>query len=451
MDPDCAEAIIELLDVDLNQEPDDNDAIHLCGGAVLQILHKRPQVCLELADEKITVIPFRDVPECWRRLYEESSLWKLKNHLSTLAQSDDTVQLGTKRDCDGVPKEKSLVNGVSEGNQQLALEKIIHDLDMLTILTGAPGRRSLIDRIFTCLQTWMDSCPKYRNELSKMPQAYPKSYISLASTNTIPTLPSISLFSFQSHLNTQPSYQPIKFPSPLSIHSLPNANIWSNPSLLFYQTLYGTRLVPIELGRSYTDSSWTQRIMPFKEFLHTHLLNQNDEIGYLAQHDLLSQIPSLSQHLEIPDLCFAHLPLSSSSSLDHPVRNAWLGPARTISPLHTDPYHNILCQVVGRKYIRLYSPTQTEKLYPRTEAEEGGWTLDNTSKIDLKEYKLLFEGKAKGSEREKETFMKEFPKFKDADFVETILEQGEALYIPVGWWHYVESLEVSFSVSYWFD
>lgn len=43
---------------------------------------------------------------------------------------------------------------------------------------------------------------------------------------------------------------------------------------------------------------------------------------------------------------------------------------------HYDPYHNLLSQVVGQKYIRLYSPIYSENLYPYNEK-----MLFNTSQV----------------------------------------------------------------------
>ena len=46
---------------------------------------------------------------------------------------------------------------------------------------------------------------------------------------------------------------------------------------------------------------------------------------------------------------------------------------------------------------------------------------------------------------------KKYPKVQDLEFVDCILEEGEMLYIPPKWWHYVRSLTNSFSVSFWWS
>ena len=226
---------------------------------------------------------------------------------------------------------------------------------------------------------------------------------------------------------------------------------WRSPAYLMKRTFGGRRLIPVEIGRSYTDAGWSQSIITFKEFMSRFLLRdpaevQEQGIGYLAQHDLFSQIPSLRNDISIPDYCYTDPPAPAPGTplgdkeqppkLEEPLLNAWFGPAGTISPLHTDPYHNILCQVVGKKYIRLYSPSETEKLYPKG-VEGGGVDMSNTSEVDV--------------EAAVEMLDKEYPLFRGADYVETILDEGECLYIPVGWWHYVRSLTVSFSVSFWWN
>ena len=113
---------------------------------------------------------------------------------------------------------------------------------------------------------------------------------------------------------------------------------------------------------------------------------------------------------------------------DGPAINAWLGPAGTLSPLHHDPDHNLLAQVVGSKYVRLYSPAQTERLYPRTDA---------VHRVSSQ----IVDPDAHDAAR--------FPRFGGAPYADVVLNAGEVLYIPPRWWHFVEARETSFSVSFW--
>jgi hypothetical protein len=303
----------------------------------------------------------------------------------------------------------------------------------------------------------------------------------------------------------------------------PALDSWKSTAYWLKKTFDGKRLVPIEVGRSYIDDGWGQMIVPFRKFLDEYILdkrepqqpqgpnvvsgNANEErpTGYLAQHDLFRQIPSLCSDIATPDYCFLDAPppkegtpvaVKLSKGLKKPKNtpsrcpfkaastqlhggvdsaeedgltsdvhtNMWFGPAWTISPLHHDPYHNILCQVVGKKYLRLYSPEDSHRLYPRSDVEEAPHTppsaqelwdgglvtsepgiekrvidMSNTSEIDVAAMELS----------PAEDWGEVYPGISEVPYVECILEAGEALYIPVGWWHYVRSCSAGISVSFW--
>jgi lysine-specific demethylase 8 len=134
--------------------------------------------------------------------------------------------------------------------------------------------------------------------------------------------------------------------------------------------------------------------------------------------------------IEVPDYC--SLALDDGESDDAPSEpsvNAWLGPGCTVSPLHYDRCHNLLCQVAGSKYVRLYSPEESHRMYPH---EAGVHTVSS---------RVLDPDAACASE---------FPDFADAAYVDLVLHPGVMLYIPPRWWHFVEGRgETSFSVSFW--
>ncbi|NJK63851.1 MAG: cupin-like domain-containing protein [Synechococcaceae cyanobacterium SM2_3_1] len=100
----------------------------------------------------------------------------------------------------------------------------------------------------------------------------------------------------------------------------------------------------------------------------------------------------------------------------------WFGPAGTITPLHHDPLNVLFSQVYGCKRFKLISPDQTPWLYNRS----GVFSEVNPAQPD--------------DDR--------FPLFNNVQVLELIVEPGDVLFIPVGWWHWVESLEVSISLSF---
>lgn len=104
---------------------------------------------------------------------------------------------------------------------------------------------------------------------------------------------------------------------------------------------------------------------------------------YLAQYSLFDQFPALERELIVPDYVFSapsapsympsyRPPVRAVVDVGDPdstetqstetryeeyfVKSAWLGPAGVTSPAHTDPYYNCYVQVVGRKLVWIAPP-----------------------------------------------------------------------------------------------
>jgi ribosomal protein L16 Arg81 hydroxylase len=109
-------------------------------------------------------------------------------------------------------------------------------------------------------------------------------------------------------------------------------------------------------------------------------------------------------------------------SLDPPSMTLLLGPAGTITPLHHDKMNVLLGQVLGRKQFKLIPSFQPHRVYPR----HGTFSHVDASNPDPAQHSG----------------------FQEANMVEVVLEPGEFIFIPVGWWHWVRALDVSASVTF---
>jgi len=202
---------------------------------------------------------------------------------------------------------------------------------------------------------------------------------------------------------------------------------------------YGHRLVPIEVG-SMSDGTMKEELMTISDFFETFMIKsrnigfwdiqtmqeKSSFIAYLAQFRIFDHIPELVSGLEgISFLQGGHI-----------EQNAWIGTGGTRTPLHFDSYDNILVQVVGVKYVRLYNADQSNKLYvinangstDKSFCRQGNFSAVNCEFEDTKKHPLCLK----------------------ATYMDTILYPGDALFIPAGCWHYIRSLSTSFSVnSFW--
>lgn len=101
----------------------------------------------------------------------------------------------------------------------------------------------------------------------------------------------------------------------------------------------------------------------------------------------------------------------------------WFGPAGTVTPLHHDTANVLFCQVFGRKRVLLFPPLELSLVQ---NMHHGVYSDVDPENPDADA----------------------FPAFADIPRREVVLEPGEALFIPVGWWHHVRALEVSISLAF---
>ncbi|KAF9283931.1 hypothetical protein BGZ68_005001 [Mortierella alpina] len=416
----------------------------------LQSLILQSDVLLDYAREMLHAYPYREVPACWRELYTDAGILK-------------ALALGLFDACSD-SKELSPSNV-----DPLALA--IAACDNVLVMAGASGagRKPFVFELISVLEERIND----RGDVSEPSKVKRQKTAATAAKlgeepnqgpfpeikHPIPRVRLPTMDAFQRHVHGQSSFGEA---TPLiitgAIDHWPARERWTDLNTLC-RTAGPHRLVPIEIGSQYTDDQWTQKLVTMREFIEQYFIRdatsesvdsaneQHDTpIGYLAQHDLFEQIPRLRRDIDIPDYCM--IETQDQVGYDPPddvLLNAWFGPRGTVSPMHTDPYHNLLAQVVGRKYIRLYAPRETQKLYCYGSGSPAG--ADEATGEESKEAAMLSNTSQVNVEQPD---LGQHPLFSEAQYVETILEPGELLYIPFQWWHYIRSLSISFSVSFWF-
>ncbi|KAK1708352.1 hypothetical protein BDP67DRAFT_410964 [Colletotrichum lupini] len=426
---------------------------------------------------------YADLPFCWRLLYTELSLLKFSAvvflHVAKRAARGEKTE---KKD----EEEESEEEGDDEGK---VLDDLVAVLDKALILAGGAGLtrgRRTISRLLGYLDDAAPSSSPRSPLLARFPSSRT---FTPPVTRPIRAVDRVSMSAFQAYLDGRSRLdeeagvgEDVDMgPEPLVLTSLMtgwpalSTRPWSSPGYLVSRTHGGRRLVPVEVGRSYVDEGWTQELIPFRELLArvvasgspstaasaatpitTETTTMGSEKGtekgttYLAQHELFAQLPRLLNDILTPDHCFTSPPAhpfnkaADKPELDLPLVNAWFGPAGTITPLHTDGYHNLLCQVVGEKYVRLYAPRDSEALCPRGGRGVKKVDMSNTSAFDV--------GAVEGWDPDAEgRDPMELEEFRGLRYWDCVLGPGEVLYVPIGWWHYVRSLSVSFSVSLWWN
>ena len=211
-------------------------------------------------------------------------------------------------------------------------------------------------------------------------------------------------------------------------------------------------MIPVILEDSISDwkaRSWT--VQWFKDHYPDKILNIDgkpvrlgdyiDELlasdedhpaPYLRNIDIPSEFPEL-----LPDISrLSHsLPTRIGSRLlprnlpcpDHYMELFIGGPGSGFPRIHYDIHHLLafVVQIFGRKEVTLYAPDQAKFLY-RQELAADHSQIENLLEPDYEKY----------------------PLWKQAVSTTVVLEPGQTLFIPCGWWHYTRMLTPSISIAY---
>ena len=100
----------------------------------------------------------------------------------------------------------------------------------------------------------------------------------------------------------------------------------------------------------------------------------------------------------------------------------WYGPSGTVTPVHHDLTNNFMAQVRGRKRVRMIAPTELSRLYN----DRHCFSQVDPAKPDLARH----------------------PQFAEVSVIDLVIGPGDLLFLPVGWWHHVQAVGTSITMTF---
>jgi uncharacterized protein DUF6065/cupin-like protein len=164
-----------------------------------------------------------------------------------------------------------------------------------------------------------------------------------------------------------------------------------------------------------------RREMPFDRFIDLITRPETGNDAYMTAYNSAKNADAVARlH---GDLGFLDKVLDRAVAQPHGMM--WIGPAGTVTSLHHDLTDNLIAQVVGRKRLKVVAAADVAKIYNHHHVFSEIADLEDP---------------ASGPAR--------FPALKDVRIYDVALSPGEALFMPIGWWHQVKSLDFSVTITY---
>lgn len=184
---------------------------------------------------------------------------------------------------------------------------------------------------------------------------------------------------------------------------------------------FGEVMIQAAIGRDqYSDPegnlSKIEKKIKLRDFLHLiDGLDSNDAYMVARNYNFMNPgLSSLLQDLQPLPACIKKLPSRRETHL-------WIGPKGTVTPFHYDRRNIFFFQISGVKRFILASPVAAPYIYNQYSV---------FSKVDPEHPDY-----------------KKYPLFRNVRLYTVDLQEGDALFLPVAWWHKVRSLTQSISVG----
>ncbi len=108
-----------------------------------------------------------------------------------------------------------------------------------------------------------------------------------------------------------------------------------------------------------------------------------------------------------------------------PHGTTWIGPAGSAAPLRHDLTDHLFAQIVGRKRLKMVAAAEVAKIYNHDQVFSEIADLEDP-RIDRERY----------------------PALDDMRIYDVTLSPGEALFVPIGWWHQAKALDFGVTIAY---